>query len=65
MRNISKYEHCKECAAKCLNQASSMSYAVIMAPSPIDFEHCVRKHRRAVRHYLTYKKLMAYYGGNR
>ena len=62
MRSISKYEYCLLRAAKCLRQAECMFQAAIMAPTKMDFDYCVRKHRRAVKHMCQYKKLMAYYG---
>ncbi len=65
MRSISKCEHCMERAEKCLRQADSMSYAVIMAPTYMDFELCIRKHRRAMKHYNKYIELANYYGGNK
>lgn len=64
MRSISKYEHCRERAEKCLRQAECMCQAAIMAPMKMDFDYCLRKHRRAVKHMCKYRELMAYYGGN-
>ena len=63
MRSISKYEHCKECAAKCLSLAQSMMYASMLAPTQADFEACIRRQNRHARHCKKCKELAKYYGG--
>ena len=65
MRSISKYEHCKERAAKCLSLAQSMMYASMLAPTQSDFESCVRRQNRHMKHCKKYKALAEYYGGIR
>lgn len=65
MRSISKYEHCKERAAKCLSLAQSMMYASMLAPSEEDFDTCIRRQNRHARHCKKYKELAQYYGGGR
>lgn len=64
MRSISKAERCIEAAKKCVNQATSMSYAILLAPSEKDEEVCKRKYDRAVKHAYKLMKLANYYGGN-
>ena len=63
MRSISKFEHCKERAAKCLSLAQSMMYASMLAPSKDDFDLCVRRQNRHLKHCKKYQRLAAYYGG--
>lgn len=63
MRSISKSVHCIECARKCANQAKSMHYAIILAPTVHDAEVCKRKYRRAVKHANRFIELANYYGG--
>jgi len=63
MRSISKSEHCIECARKCINQAKSMHYAIILAPTVQDAEVCERKYRRAIKHANRFIELANYYGG--
>lgn len=65
MRSISKYEHCLECAKKCLNLAQSTMYAIMLAPTKADYESCVRRQNRYIKHCKKYKILAEYYGGNR
>ena len=65
MRSMSKYEHCIETAKKCVNQALSMHYAIILAPTRHDKEVCKRKYNRAVKHSNKYLELAKYYGGIR
>ena len=65
MRSISKYEHCKERAAKCLSLAQSMMFASMLAPTQADFESCVRRQYRHMKHCKKYKTLAEYYGGIR
>lgn len=65
MRSISKSERCFEAAKKRVNQATSMHYAIILAPSKKDKEVCKRKYDRAVKHAYKLTKLGYYYGGNR
>lgn len=63
MRSISKFEHCLECAEKCMNQAESMYFAIMLAPTKADHDLCTRKFNRAVNHASKYIKLANYYGG--
>jgi len=63
MISISKSEHCIECARKCTNQAKSMHYAIILAPTVQDAEVCERKYRRAIKHANRFIDLANYYGG--
>lgn len=65
MRSISKYEHCTERAAKCLSLATSMMYASMLAPSKEDFDMCVRRQNRHIKHCKKYQNLARYYGGIR
>lgn len=65
MRSISKYEHCKERAAKCLSLAQSMMFASMLAPSKEDFDTCIRRQNRHIRHSKKYQNLARYYGGIR
>lgn len=65
MRSISKYEHCKERAAKCLSLSQSMMFASILAPSKEDFDMCVRRQNRHIKHCKKYQNLAKYYGGVR
>lgn len=65
MRSISKYEHCKERAAKCLSLATSMMYASMLAPSKEDFDTCMRRQNRHFKHCKKYLNLARYYGGIR
>lgn len=63
MRSISKSEHCLECAKKCKNQAMSMHFAIMLAPTKADYDLCTRKFKRAVKHAYKYIDLANYYGG--
>lgn len=65
MRSISKYEHCRERAEKCLSLAQSMMYASMLAPTQSDFKACVRRQNRHMKHCNKYKTLAEYYGGIR
>ena len=65
MRSISKFEHCKERAAKCLSLAQSMMFASMLAPTKDDFDLCVRRQNRHIRHCKKYQNLARYYGGVR
>lgn len=64
MRSISKTERCIEAAKKCVNQATSMHYAILLASSKKDEEVCKRKYYRAVKHANKFIELANYYGGN-
>lgn len=63
MRSISKFEHCLEFAKKCRNQARSMHFAIMLAPTKADYDLCTRKFSRAVKHGYKYIELANYYGG--
>lgn len=65
MISISKFEHCTERAAKCLSLAQSMMYASMLAPTKSDFESCVRRQNRHMKHCKKYQTLAKYYGGIR
>ena len=65
MRSISKFEHCKERAAKCMNLAQSMMFASMFAPSKEDFDLCVRRQNRHLKHAKKYQQLTIYYGGDK
>lgn len=65
MINLKKVDHCIEMAKKCKNQAISMHFAIMLAPTKADYDLCTRKFERAVRHAAKYISLMEYYGGVR
>jgi hypothetical protein len=63
MKSISKFEHCLECAKKCRNQAVSMHFAIMLAPTKADYDLCTRRYNRAIKHVKKYAELLKYYGG--
>ena len=65
MGSISKHERCTYGAMKCINQAKSMHYAILLAPTRQDEMLCKCKYYRAVRHANKYLELAKYYGGMR